>query len=203
MTMRSLSLIGLVFLSIGCGGDGAARQDEYFTSGSREADQRAEQRVARDEQLAAESSQQQAPGEPAARTLYDRLGGEAGISAIVNDWLTRAMNDPRVNWNRAGVEKEGYLMRDTPMQWDASPANVERLKKHITQFLTLATGGPAAYQGKAMTEAHRNMQISNAEFDATIGDLKATLDSLGIPTVEQKELIAVLESTRSQTVEKR
>ena len=54
-----------------------------------------------------------------------------------------------------------------------------------------------------MKQVHTGMRISNAEFDASIGDLKATLDKFAIPTAEQKELLAIIESTRSQVVEER
>jgi hemoglobin len=47
------------------------------------------------------------------------------------------------------------------------------------------------------------MHISNAEFDAAIGDLKASLDKLRIPNKEQKELLAIVESTRPEIVEVR
>ena len=47
------------------------------------------------------------------------------------------------------------------------------------------------------------MHISNPEFDAAVGDLKASLDVLKIPNKEQKELLAIVESTRPQIVTKR
>ena len=47
------------------------------------------------------------------------------------------------------------------------------------------------------------MSITNAEFDASIGDMKASLDAFNVPVAEQKELLAVLESTRLQVVEER
>ena len=47
------------------------------------------------------------------------------------------------------------------------------------------------------------MAITNAEFDAAVGDLKATLDKVGIADQEQKELLAIIESTRVQIVEER
>lgn len=47
------------------------------------------------------------------------------------------------------------------------------------------------------------MHISNPEFDAAMGDLKATLDKLQIANQEQKELLAVVESTREQIVTER
>jgi hemoglobin len=51
-----------------------------------------------------------------------------------------------------------------------------------------------------MKEVHQDLQITNAEFDASVGDLKATLDRLQIRNQEQKELLAIIESTRPQVV---
>jgi len=65
------------------------------------------------------------------------------------------------------------------------------------------TGGPSQYTGKDIKSAHANMHISNPEFDAAMGDLKATLDKLQIANQEQKELLAVVESTREQIVTER
>src|SRR5437660_575575 len=97
----SIGLLLLVFLA-GCGGAQKKKQD-FFTSGSREADQRASQRMARSEQLKGdgEGAGQKGNGQKAqpeaAKTLYDRLGGEAGVKAIVEDFVNRAIADPRVN----------------------------------------------------------------------------------------------------------
>jgi hemoglobin len=71
------------------------------------------------------------------------------------------------------------------------------------QFLALATGGPARYDGKEMKAAHADMHIMNPEFDAALGDLKASLDKLKVPNKEQKELLSVVESTRPLIVTER
>src|SRR5213075_2066613 len=76
-------------------------------------------------------------------------------------------------------------------------------KKHLIQFLVLATGGPAHYDGKEMKAAHAGMHIGNPEFDAALGDLKASLDRLQIPNKEQKELLSIIESTRPEIVTQR
>jgi hemoglobin len=87
--------------------------------------------------------------------------------------------------------------------WSATPQNVGTMNLHMVQFLTLATGGPAQYQGKEMRPVHSGLHISNAEFDAAVGDFKATLDKLKVPNREQKELLAIIESTRPEIVEER
>jgi len=197
---------------------------DFFTSGSQEADQRASQRMAKDEQLtgsgegAGEKGVKKAKSNeeltPTGRTntpaqaqgklsLYTRLGSEAGISNIVADFLPRAIQDPRVNWDRKGVAHAGLFHREKAMAWNPTPQNVEQLQQHMTQFLMLATGGPAHYEGKEMKAAHDGLKISNPEFDAAVGDLKASLDKLQIPNKEQKELLAIIESTRPEIASER
>jgi hemoglobin len=208
----------------GCGTRKAQKQANqgFFTSGSREADQRATQRMAKNEQLAGSgegageektskaetgSAKGAGPAKPAEAesklSLYDRLGGDRGISAIVEDFMPRALQDPRVNWARTGVKAGRIFHTGKAVTWNPTPQNVATLKAHLVQFVALATGGPAHYTGDKIKGAHANMQISNPEFDAVIGDLKASLDKLRIPNREQKELLAIIESTRPQIVTER
>ena len=229
-TMKHLgrvAVVGLVGVVLGCGGKGKQQSTDFFTSGDREADQRASQRMAKTEQLrgtgegtgekksesktekasakvmAGEGSKAGAAAE-ASKSLYDRLGGEEAIVKIVDDFAQRALEDPRVNWDRKGVTYGGYgFGRSKSVQWDANEYNVGQLKKHIVQFLSLSTGGPAHYDGLEMKEAHAHKHITNSEFDAAVGDLKASLDKLAVPNKEQKELLSIVESTRPQVVEER
>lgn len=213
----------------GCGFSPAKKANtDFFTSGSKEADQRASQRMAQSEQLtgtgegageagvkkAEVKKSDQGTNAPETGTqtnkaakvegklaLYDRLGAEAGISNIVVDFLQRAMDDPRVNWDRKGVKRGGFsFSAGESVTWKATPENVAKLKQHLMEFLALATGGPAQYTGKEIESTHANMHITNPEFDAVIGDLKASLDKLQVPNLEQKELLATIESTRPQIV---
>jgi hemoglobin len=124
------------------------------------------------------------------------------MNAIVDDFVNRALADPRVNWERKGV-RGGTFIHAKSVTWNASPENVAQLKKHIVQFLSIATGGPSFYDGKDMKSAHNGLRITNAEFDAAVGDLKAALDTLGIANKEQKELLSIIESTRPEVAEQR
>ena len=77
-------------------------------------------------------------------------------------------------------------------------------KGGTSRLLSLpATGGPPHYTGKDLQSVHADMHISNPEFDAAIGDLKASLDRFRIPNTEQKELLAIVESTRPEIVTER
>ena len=138
-------------------------------------------------------------------SLYDRLGGDDGLAKIVDDFTPRVLQDPRVNWPRNNVKHHTFSLKKEgeTATWKATPENVAQLKKHLVQFLALATGGPAHYEGKEIKSSHAGLQIGNPEFDAAIGDVKASLDKLQIPNKEQKELLAILESTRPQIVTQR
>ena len=212
-TFRGLSIFVLTAgLTAGCGGSAQEKQDkDFFTSGNREADQRADQRMAKHEQLTGGNnnggqtvSTSQAVIATDKKPLYDRLGGDAGVTAIVDDYVTRVLADPRVNWQRTGITHGGLsIHREESVAWDPNSENVKKLKLHLSQFFGLATGGPSTYTGKDISASHANMHITNPEFDASVGDLKATLDKLQIANQEQKELLSIVESTREQIVEDR
>jgi len=232
--IRVLLLLATIFSTVyllGCGSTKpGTKKDEFFTSGSREADQRAAQTMAKNEQLAGsgegsgEKDVKKAKvakndnGDSSATTnkaaqaegklaLYDRLGAEAGISNIVVDFLPRALNDPRVNWERKGITREKFNLfghhDKNSVLWTASAPNKATLQKHLVQFIAITTGGPSKYDGKEIKATHAGMHITNPEFDAVIGDLKATLDRLQVPNKEQKELLAIIESTRPEIVTER
>jgi hemoglobin len=224
-----------VGFATGCGtAKVGKKKDDFFTSGSREADQRASQRMAKAEQMSGsgegsgekgvKKAQAAKPGSEgdkgdtnnaASKTnkaavvegklaLFDRLGGEKGLTAIVDDFLPRVLQDPRVNWQRYGVKRGGFsFKRGQSVEWKATDNSIAVLKKHFVQFLSLATGGPARYDGKEIKQTHAHMHIANPEFDAALGDLKASLDKLQVPNKEQKELLSIVESTRPQIVTQR
>src|SRR5437667_12111187 len=92
-----IAVLTLVVI-LGCAGAQERKREPYYTSGSRDADQRAEQRMAKDRQLRADSAADAAPNSK--KSLFVRLGGEQKIQAIVDDFVDRALADPRVNWER-------------------------------------------------------------------------------------------------------
>jgi hemoglobin len=188
-------------LAVGCGATEKERKDpEFHTSGSREADQRASEQVQKVQQLRGEGMNQTETH----RSLYERLGAADGLKAITNDWVDRAMADPRVNWKRLGVKSGGVLgVGGKDMSWNPTPAKVDEMKKHIVQFFSLSTGGPTFYDGRDMKGRYKGMGVTNAEFDAAVGDLKIALETLRVQTQEQKELLAIVESTRPMIVEER
>jgi hemoglobin len=132
-------------------------------------------------------------GGSAKKTLWERLGGEPAVTAVIDDFVGRAASNPKVNFTRKG----------TPNEWQATPENVALLKKRLVQFVSMASGGPLKYQGQSMKNAHTGMKITNAEFDALAADLKASLDKFKVPDDLQQELLQAVGSTRKDIVEEK
>lgn len=120
------------------------------------------------------------------KSLYDRLGGETAITAVIDDFVGRAAGDPKVNFFRDGKFKG---------------IDVPNLKKHLVQFVSMATGGPSKYEGRDMKTAHAGMKITNAEFGAIAADLSATLDKFKVPAKEKNELMTIVGGTKGAIVE--
>jgi len=128
----------------------------------------------------------------AEKSLYDRLGGEKAITAVVDDFVARLTADERVNVFRKGTGKE----------WNPTDKQVAMLKSHLVNLIGQLTGGPQKYTGRDMQKTHAGMKIKDSEFDAAAADLKATLDHFQVPDREQQELLAIVASTRGDIVEK-
>jgi hemoglobin len=95
-------------------------------------------------------------------TLYDAIGGADAVSAAVDVLYERLLADPLVAHHFEGVD-------------------LRRLTSHMRAFLTAALDGPQAYEGRDLGAAHANLGITEADWDATIGHVVATLESLGVP----------------------
>ena len=116
-------------------------------------------------------------------TLYERLGGEEGIRAIVNDVVANHHVNPAVK-----------ARFDNASKTDAELADL------VVDFIGAGTGGPQEYQGMDMREAHRGMNVSEAEFVGVLDDILAALDKHGVGAREQAELLAISYSMKGDIV---
>lgn len=120
-------------------------------------------------------------------TLYERLGGAYSIATVVDDFIERLLvNDtlnanPAINEARKRVPKAG-------------------LKFHVSALVCEVTGGPCKYSGRPMKPSHEHLNITEREWDAMVVDFKATLDKFKVPEAEQKELFAIVGSTKADIV---
>lgn len=114
-----------------------------------------------------------APAHAQTKTLYERLGGQPAVSAVIDDFAGRVLADTRINKKFA----------------KSDPA---RLVANLKDFVCSATGGPCKYTGNNMKVAHHNMGVTQGEFGALVEDLVATLDKFKVPAKEKGELLGAL-----------
>lgn len=63
-------------------------------------------------------------------------------------------------------------------------------------------GGPNAYKGRTMAEAHKGMNLNDMHFNAIIENLATTLKELGVSEKIIGEAAAVIETTRKDMLHK-
>jgi len=76
-----------------------------------------------------------------------------------------------------------------------------RLKEHLIQYISGATGGPTQFAGKDLVTTHEHMSITNTQFDAFLDDLQQSMKAVGLGEREQTDLLPIIERTREFIVE--
>lgn len=106
-------------------------------------------------------------------TLYERLGGRDAISAVVEEFYDRVLDDQRVE----------HFFEDT---------DVSALRAHQTQFLASVTGGPVEYDGADLSTAHAHLDIGGRDFEIIATHLDESLASFDVPESEREEVVAAV-----------
>lgn len=106
-------------------------------------------------------------------TLYDRLGGERVVRAVVDDTIDRSATDPRT----ARSFKETKL---------------SRVKEKLAEQICELSGGPCKYTGDPMKEVHKGLKNTDAEFNLLVQFLRDALDRAGVREGEKNELLRLL-----------
>ena len=121
------------------------------------------------------------------KSLYQRLGGVYNIAPVVDEFLEVLYVDDVLNANPRIKEARDRVPK-------------AYLKYHVTSMVCQASGGPEKYTGRGMKESHQHLDITEKEWQAMLADFKKVLDKFKVPEQEQKELIAIVESTKKDIV---
>src|ERR1700741_4631412 len=119
------------------------------------------------------SSSMDGKGAMAGPSLYERLGGKPAITAVIDDFVGNVAGDTRINKRFAN-------------------ADIPRLKMRLVDQVCEASGGPCKYTGASMRDAHKGMNITDAEFGALVEDLVKSLDKFKVGAKEKNELLGAL-----------
>jgi hemoglobin len=137
--------------------------------------------------LGARSASAQAGAEQQPKSLYDRLGGLAPISVVVNDFIDALMPDKVLNAN----PEIAAARKRVPASY---------LKYHVTAMVCQATGGPCQYQGRGMKESHAHLHITEREWDRMVELFQEVLAKNKVPAKETQELLDIVGSTKADIV---
>ena len=114
-------------------------------------------------------------------SIYELMGGEPALAAVVDDFYGRVLGDPQLVPFFAG-------------------ANMSKLKGRQVEFFAAALGGPDVYQGGSMRQVHLGRGISQANFDKVAFHLGDALAAAGVPAEVISRIAATVTPLASEIV---
>ena len=112
-------------------------------------------------------------------TAFERLGGEAGLRMIVDDFVERMFGDVMI----------GFFFRN---------ADKRRIQEFEFQHAAEHLGGPVRYAGRPLRQAHAAHPIMGGQFARRKELLRKTLIDHGAPAEVIDAWLAHTEALRDQ-----
>jgi len=122
-----------------------------------------------------------APAHPELRGVLDDFGGEAGLTALMDDFMVILLEDPRMRPFFENTEQE-------------------RIKRQLVEQFCVILGGDCVYTGRDMRASHAGLGINRADFNALVEDLQIAMNRRGIPFRSQNKLLAILAPMHREVV---
>lgn len=120
----------------------------------------------------------------ASQNLYERLGGQEGIEAVIDALLVNIGADSRIKHYFNNLDQL-------------------RFKTNMVAFLCEKTGGACSYTGSEIKKAHKSLQVTSEDFDAMMETTGKTLDEKDVAGAEKKELMELMASYKADIVSSR
>ena len=120
------------------------------------------------------------------KILFERLGGTAGITELVDAVVEAHMNNLAIN-SRFLPYKE-------------QPEKLAMIKQHTIDFFSSGTGGSVTYSGRDMVTTHKGMNISPGEYMHVVDDILNVLDKHRVDDESKKDVLAILWSLKGMII---
>ena len=114
-------------------------------------------------------------------TLYEALGGEAGVELLADNFVIELAADERVRHRFA-------------------KSDIGRFHRLIQQQICELSDGPCVYTGDNMKRTHGGMNIQSYEFNAVVEAMMRAMDSSGLNPGVQNRLLAIFVPMRADVV---
>jgi hemoglobin len=117
-------------------------------------------------------------------SLYQRIQYAGGLRRLVDKLYPRVLADPS-------------LMRYFKHLDDQ---HLKGLRWHMLTLLAVVTGGPSAYQGRDLHQAHADLHITGEAFDRVLWHVQGTLQELDVQREDQQAILAAMQARRDEVV---
>lgn len=124
-----------------------------------------------------------APAHPELRPVFEQFGGEAGLVALMDEFMVILLADERM--------RPFFEFSDQAL-----------IKKHLVEQFCVILGGPCTYTGRDMKQSHALLGIDRADFNALVEDLQLAMDRRDIPFRAQNKLLEKLAPMHREIVVK-
>ena len=115
-------------------------------------------------------------------TLFDRLGGESTLLPVITSFYDKTLTDDLL----------AYFF---------APLDLSQQARMLTEFLTVALGGPGRYSGRALRIAHAGLPgLTDEHFDRVVTLLGAALREAGVDEVDIGAVAAAAETLRADVL---
>ncbi|MFY2764632.1 group I truncated hemoglobin [Arenimonas sp. MALMAid1274] len=114
-----------------------------------------------------------APAHPELRPVLDQFGGEAGLTALMETFMT------------------GLLADERTASFFANSDQV-RVKRQLVEQFCVILGGDCTYTGRDMRSSHAGLGIDRSHLNALIEVLQVAMNEHDIPFRAQNKLLAKL-----------
>jgi hemoglobin len=116
-------------------------------------------------------------------TLFDKLGGQATIEKLVDDFHKRILADNAI--------KPFFASTDMAKQ-----------RNHQVAFFSQILEGPNQYKGRPMEKTHAGMSLQPQHFDAILNHLNASMAACGVSSEDTKTALARVSSLKDSILNK-
>jgi hemoglobin len=113
------------------------------------------------------------------QSLFEKLGGESRLRAIIDDFVDRVFEDRMI----------GFFFRNSDRR---------RIKEFEYQLVAHILGADLEYRGRPLAKAHANHPIMGGHFARRRQILSETLDSFNVPHEIKSVILSHTDRLRSQ-----
>lgn len=114
-------------------------------------------------------------------SLYQQLGGPAGVARLVDAIIIEVKADERI----------GELFAET---------ETEYFRERLIEQICMVADGPCEYTGLPMADAHSGMDISEREFNWFVEGVERAMSEAGLALPVQNRLLARLARMRAEVI---